>query len=135
MTIWPFKSDSVTSPPASVAKVKSGAVLPIKPASSPPSSPEPPSISAKIASSDMLHISLKKRNAVLKQFSNYLKSNSSIILNANRKDILSTKKNKNTIINRLQLNKKKIKNIIKSIDEIIKFKDPLGKILSSWEKT
>jgi len=89
---------------------------------------------AKIASSDMLHISLKKRNAVLKQFSNYLKSNSSIILNANRKDILSTKKNKNTIINRLQLNKKKIKNIIKSIDEIIKFKDPLGKILSSWKR-
>ena len=89
---------------------------------------------AKIASNDMFHISLKKRNAVLKQFSNYLKSNSSIILNANRKDILSTKKNKNTIINRLQLNKEKIKNIIKSIDEIIKFKDPLGKILSSWKR-
>ena len=89
---------------------------------------------AKIASNDLSNISLKKRNAVLKQFSNYLKSNASSILNANRKDILNAQKNKSTTINRLGLNKEKIKNIIKSIDEIIKFKDPLGKILSSWKR-
>jgi glutamate-5-semialdehyde dehydrogenase len=89
---------------------------------------------AKIASNDLSNISLKKRNAVLKQFSKNLKANLSTVLKANQKDILNAQKNKSTIINRLQLNKEKIENIIKSINEIAEFKDPLGKILSSWKR-
>jgi len=38
------------------------------------------------------------------------------------------------MIDRLKLNNKKITQIRNSIEEIIKFKDPLGKTLSSWKR-
>ena len=87
---------------------------------------------AKNASYDLSNINIKKRNAVLKQFNIFLKKNSSKILKANQKDILKSKKT--NMKSRLELNDKKINGIIKSINEIIKFNDPLGKILSSWRR-
>ena len=62
---------------------------------------------AKIASEDLFKLSISKRNAVLKQFSIYLKKNSKLILKANQKDILNAKKNKNNVIRDLLLMKKK----------------------------
>ena len=91
---------------------------------------------AKLASLYLSNININKRNSVLKQFSQYLKTNSRSILNSNKKDISNakSKKIKNSMIDRLKLNNKKITQIIKSIEEIIKFKDPVGKILSSWKR-
>ena len=91
---------------------------------------------AKIASSHLSNIDIIKRNSVLEQFNLYLKKNSQLILNSNKKDISKAKlkKIKNNMIDRLSLNKKKIDQIQKSIKEIIKFKDPLGKTLSSWKR-
>ena len=91
---------------------------------------------AKIASSHLSNIDIIKRNSVLEQFNQYLKKNSQLILNSNKKDISKAKlkKIKNNMIDRLSLNKKKIDQIQKSIKEIIKFKDPLGKTLSSWKR-
>ena len=91
---------------------------------------------AKIAALNLSNIDINKRNAVLRQFSLYLKTNSQLILKSNKKDILNakSKKIKNSMIDRLQLNNKKIDQIINSINKIIKFKDPLGKILSSWKR-
>ena len=91
---------------------------------------------AKIASLHLSNVNIDKKNSVLKQFSQYLKSNSKSILNSNRKDILSarSKKIKNSMIERLKLDNKKIPQIRNSIEEIIKFKDPLGKTLSSWKR-
>ena len=65
-----------------------------------------------------------------------MKSNSQLILNANNKDILNarSKKIKDSMIDRLKLNNNKIMKIRNSIKEIIKFKDPLGKTLSSWQR-
>ena len=37
------------------------------------------------------------------------------------------------MIERLKLNNEKINQIIKSVEDIIKFSDPNGKILSSWK--
>ena len=87
---------------------------------------------AKNASYNLSNTNIKKRNAVLKQFNIFLKKNSSKILKANQKDILKSKKI--NMKSRLELNNKKINGIIKSINEIIKFNDPLGKILSSWRR-
>ena len=42
---------------------------------------------AKIASLELANFDIKKRNSVLKQFNLYLKINSQLILNANKKDI------------------------------------------------
>ena len=91
---------------------------------------------AKRASLNLSNISIDKRNAVLKQFSQYLKTNSKSILNSNKKDIFNakSKKIKDSMIDRLKLNNKKISQIRNSIKKIIEFKDPLGKTLSSWRR-
>ena len=91
---------------------------------------------AKNASLNLSNIDINKRNAVLKQFAEYLKKNTKIIINLNKKDIseAKAKKLKNSLIERLALNNNKIEQIIKSIKEIIKFKDPLGKTLSIWHR-
>ena len=91
---------------------------------------------ARKASLHLSEINIKKRNAILKLFSKYLHTNSNSILHANKKDIFNakSKKMRESIIQRLQLNEKKIKQIINSIEQIIKFKDPVGKILSSWKR-
>ena len=91
---------------------------------------------AKIASLNLSNLSINKKNSVLKQFSHYLKTNEQLILNANKKDISSakSKKIKGSMIDRLKLNSKKIAQIRSSIKKIIKFKDPIGKTLSSWKR-
>jgi len=91
---------------------------------------------AKLASLHLSNVNIKKRNSVLKQFSQYLKTNTQIILKANKKDVSNAKsKNiKDNMIDRLKLSNKKILQIRNSIEEIIKFKDPIGKTLSSWKR-
>jgi len=91
---------------------------------------------AKIASLNLSKISINKRNSVLQQFSKFLKINSKIILDSNKKDIskAKSKKLKDSMIDRLRLDHKKIEQIRNSIKEIIKFKDPLGKTLSTWKR-
>ena len=91
---------------------------------------------AKLASLHLSNVNIDKRNSVLKQFCQYLKTNSRLILNSNKKDISNAKfkKIKDSMIDRLKLNNKKITQIRNSIKEIIKFKDPLGKTLSSWKR-
>ena len=91
---------------------------------------------AKIASLNLSKISINKRNSVLQQFSKFLKINSKLILDSNKKDIskAKSKKLKDGMIDRLRLDHKKIEQIINSIKEIIKFKDPLGKTLSTWKR-
>jgi len=91
---------------------------------------------SKLASLHMSSLDVDKKNSVLKQFNQYLKMNVQLILNSNKKDmnIAKSKKIKKSIIDRLELNKKKILQIIDSIEQIIKFKDPIGKTLSSWKR-
>ena len=91
---------------------------------------------AKIASINLSKISINKKNSVLKQFNQYLKLNEKAILNANKKDLLNAqlKKIRDSAIDRLKLSSKKILQIRNSINKIIKFKDPVGKILSSWKR-
>ena len=91
---------------------------------------------AKIAALKLPSIDINKRNSVLKQYSRYLKTNYKSILKSNQKDVFNArlKKIDNSMIDRLKLNSKKIDQIRKSIKEIIKFKDPLKKTLSSWKR-
>ena len=91
---------------------------------------------AKIASFKLSALTIDKKNSVLKQFNQYLKINKKLILSANKKDIsyAKSKKIRDSMIDRLKLNNKKITQIISSIDKIIKFKNPIGKTLSSWKR-
>ena len=88
------------------------------------------------ASLQLSSIDIDKRNAVLKQFSQYLKINIKSILKSNERDIhkARSKKISDSMIDRLRLNKKKILQIRNAIKEIIKFKNPLDKTLSSWKR-
>ena len=72
---------------------------------------------AKIASLNLSNISINKKNSVLKQFNHYLRTNEQLILNANKKDISNakSKKIKDSMIDRLKLNSKKITQIRSSI--------------------
>jgi len=91
---------------------------------------------AKFASLNLSRLNISKKNSVLKQFGQYLKTNEQSILNANKKDITyaKSKKIKDSMIDRLKLSSKKISQIRSSIDKIVKFKDPTGKTLSSWQR-
>ena len=79
-------------------------------------------------------LNIKKKNSVLKLFSSLLKKYSKSILKANRLDLFNVQKNKNYNTSRLSLDEEKINKIRKSLSEIIKFKDPLGKTLLSWKR-
>ena len=89
---------------------------------------------AKNASNHLSNLDIKKRNSVLKQFCINLKNSKKLILKANQKDLFKAKKNKSIMIDRLTLDANKINNIINSVEKIIKFKDPLGKILETWKR-
>ena len=77
-----------------------------------------------------------KKNRVLKKFSELIHENKRRIIKENYKDIkfARKKKIKENLINRLEINEKKINNIIKSINQIIKLKDPTNKILEKWKR-
>jgi len=89
---------------------------------------------AKIASNKLSNLNAKKRNDVLKIFYKYLMQYSDLILKSNQKDLAKVRKMKKGMVERLKLDNYKIHQIRKSIKEIIKFKDPLGKNLSLWRR-
>jgi glutamate-5-semialdehyde dehydrogenase len=89
---------------------------------------------ARIASSHLSYLNQKTRNAVLIKFSGYLKKYKKLILKENSKDLSLAKKIKSNMLERLRLDDKKIDQIIKSVNEIAKFKDPLGKTLALWKR-
>jgi len=91
-------------------------------------------VKSKIASKELNNFDEKKRNDVLKQYCFYLKKHKKLILKANQIDILKANKIRNSMIDRLKLNDTKINEIIKSVERIIKLKDPLNKILASWKR-
>ncbi len=77
-----------------------------------------------------------KKNRVLKKFSRLLQKNKKKIIKENYKDIkfARKKKIKDNLIKRLEIDDKKINNIIKSINQIIKIKDPTNRILEKWKR-
>ena len=77
-----------------------------------------------------------KKDKVLKKFANLLLKNKQQILKENLKDIKFAKKKniKENLIKRLELNGEKINSIVKSINQIIKIKDPTNKVLDKWKR-
>ena len=81
-------------------------------------------------------VDTKIKNKVLTRFSKIIKKNKSKIIQENNKDINFAKKKKikENLIKRLELNKNKINQIIKSINNITKFKDPTNVTLDKWKR-
>ncbi len=77
-----------------------------------------------------------KKDMILKKFANLLFIYRKKIIKENIKDTNFAKKKKlnENLIKRLEINEKKIIGIIKSINQIIKIKDPTNKILDQWKR-
>jgi len=89
-------------------------------------------IKSKIAFKNLAGIDLKKRNRVLESYSKSLSKNKKKIIKENLKDIKTCKRK--DLIDRLIIDEKKIENIRSSINQIVKFQDPLGKIIQKWKR-
>jgi len=89
-------------------------------------------IKSKKAFEDLKDTSFEKRNRILITYNNELKKNQNKIIKENEKDEKNCKRN--DLADRLMLNKNKIDDIRHSINEIIKFKNPLGKIIAKWKR-
>ena len=91
---------------------------------------------AVVASNAIVHLTEIRKNKVLKDYIGEIKKNKKAILKANELDIKNAKikKIKANIIERSILNNDRIENIIQSIKEVIKLKDPTNKIISSTKR-
>ena len=89
---------------------------------------------AKNAARSIAILSNEEKNSALKILSENILKNSEKILDANKKDIDNAKKNSlsSPLINRLTLSATSIEGISKSIEDIIKLPDPVGKVLEKW---
>jgi len=81
-------------------------------------------------------INTKVKNKILKRYASLLDKEKNSIIIANKKDIKFAVKNgvKNNLITRLTIDHKKLNNIIKSINKIIKLKDPVDNTLEKWRR-
>ena len=75
------------------------------------------------------HIKIKR---VLDDYNKVLLKNEKRIIRENQKDIKNIKRKH--LVDRLILNKKRIESIRYSINEIAKFKNPIGKVLEEWKR-
>ena len=89
-------------------------------------------IKSKIALKNLGKIDLKKRNKVLETYIKSLAQNKKKIIRENTKDIKVCKREE--LIDRLTIDEKKIESIRSSINQIIKFGDPLGKTVQKWKR-
>ena len=93
-------------------------------------------INAKEAAKILAKTSSEQKNYALEAMSEHILADKKIILDANKIDIeyAKSKKLSASFIDRLELNEERISSISDALKEIASFKDPVGKILDSWQR-
>ena len=81
---------------------------------------------------DLKTIKHNRIKKVLNDYNQEIFKNKSNIIRENHKDVKNVKRKH--LVDRLILNEKRIKSIMDSINEISKFKNPIGRILESWKR-
>jgi len=91
---------------------------------------------AREASFCLAELSSKQKNKALLKMAAGLVSARSFILKENKKDIQRALKNnlKESFIDRLALNDKRIKQMSASLKEVSRLKDPVGSVISEWRR-
>ena len=89
-------------------------------------------LNSKKAFKKLKTINHNKIKIVLENYNNIILRNKKKILSENLKDVKSVKRKH--LIDRLILNDQKIDGIRHSINEIAKFKDPIGRVLDKWKR-
>ena len=93
-------------------------------------------INAKEAARILAKTSAEQKNQALQAMSKHILADKKIILEANKLDIENSKQ-KNlsaSFLDRLELDSERIHSISNTLLEIESFKDPVGKILDSWQR-
>ena len=93
-------------------------------------------INAKESACVLAKTSSEQKNSALLAMSEHILADKKIILDANKIDIENAKSKKlsASFIDRLELNEERISSISDALKEIASFKDPVGKILDSWQR-
>ena len=73
-----------------------------------------------------------KNKKVLDNYNQSLLKNTNKIIKENLRDVKNVKRKH--LVDRLILNKRRIEGIRHSINEISKFKDPVGRVLETWRR-
>ena len=89
-------------------------------------------LNAKKAFEELKNINHTKIKLVLNNYNSSILRNKNKIIKENLKDVKNVKRKH--LIDRLILNDKRIEGIRESINEIAKFKNPVGRILEKWER-
>ena len=89
-------------------------------------------LNAKKAYEELKTVNHNKIKLVLNNYNSTILRNKNKIIKENLKDIKNVKRKH--LIDRLILNDKRIEGIRDSINEIAKFKNPVGRILEKWER-
>jgi len=91
---------------------------------------------AQEASRFMLALSSETKNQVLESMALSLGSKAGDILKANKKDILKARAARRSpaFIDRLTLDKKRIKEMSGSLMELVKLSDPTGEVIKAWRR-
>ena len=87
---------------------------------------------AKKAFEDLKKIKHLKIKKVLENYNKALLKNKRNIINENLKDVKNVRRKH--LVDRLILNDKRIEGIRFSINEITKFKDPIGRVVEQWQR-
>ncbi len=87
---------------------------------------------ARTAFEDLKEVKHDKIKKVLEDYNKSLLKNKKKIIMENLKDVKSVKRKH--LVDRLILNDKRIEGIRHSINEIKKFRDPIGRVLEKWER-
>ncbi len=90
---------------------------------------------AKNASRELAKISKGEKNRILNEIKKSLIANTEYILEENKKDVEAGRDNNmpDGLVDRLLLNEERIQSMAKAIDDIMKYKDPVGRVLSMEE--
>jgi len=89
-------------------------------------------INSKNAFRNLNSIDFNKRNKILETYNKELGKNKDKIIRENTKDINNCKRE--GLVDRLIIDRNKIESIRDSLNEIKKFKNPLGKVIEKWKR-
>lgn len=91
---------------------------------------------AKQASRELAGVSTEVKNRALLEMARALSKKSGTILSANQKDLKKAQREglSSALIDRLLLSRKRIKSMIRSLEEVAALKDPVGEIIKMWKR-
>lgn len=93
-------------------------------------------VKAKVAAFEMGKLSAEAKNNALHQMADALEAKNAEILTANKIDVEAAKAKglRASLLDRLELNQKKISNMAKELREVASLTDPVGSVLATWTR-